>query len=456
MWKKERTTAVVAAAVVALLFFICLPAHSEVKLTDGVYLDGYIRPRVEFDDRDFDGSTSADQYATLRTRLGFRVDRVLPDTVFYILLADSRTMGYNDPYLTGEPEPPNKPDRNLGVSKVWIRLDNLLTDNFYLKVGRMSNDQGRARIMGPGNWSYAGPRTYDGIKAGYLAENFSLKFWSFYGIHGDRHWYPDPDQYPDHSVPDEDIDYKYDHTLNGFDLHLFQNRLQLLAFVDLDQARVKDVTEDEENPASVRYTAALYFHQGNPEWKEKGGPRFELDYAYQFGTVGTAAGEADVSAWLCAGDLYYSAGGEYAPWIGAGWDVTSGDSGANRLEAHYFYDYYYSRHGYRGRMDLFKDPYGTASLGLQDYVLRTGFSPHKSIRLQADAHYFRVEQPYLSVESSDEEHELGYELDLMVRWQMRKGIKAKAAYMTFWPSDDWKGEDADPAGFSYLALIASF
>jgi hypothetical protein len=319
----------------------------------------------------------------------------------------------------------------------------------------MSNDQGRARIMGPGNWSYAGPRTYDGVKAGYGNENFSISFWSLYGLHGDRHWYPDPDRYPDHVVPDEDIDYKYDHTLNGFDLYLLEDKLQFLVFVDLDRERVEDVTEDEENPAAVRYTTAMYFEAGDDDWIRKGGPRFELDCAYQFGTVGTAVGEADISAWLLAGDVAYSAGGNYAPWMGLGWDITSGDGGANRKDVHYFYDYYYSRHGFRGRMDLFKDPYGIASKGLQDYVLRAGSSPLKPLQLQADVHYFRTEQPYISAKTGDEKHELGYETDLLLKWKVRQGVTAKAAYMMFWPAEDWKGDD-DPAGFSYMALVAAF
>ncbi len=453
---KYRLIAATAAVLLTVIFPAFMPGRAEIKLTDGVYMDGHIRPRVELDDRDFDGSTSSDHYSTLRTRLGFRLDRVLPDTVFYILIADSRTLGYNDPYLEGEPVPPNKPDQNLGISKVWLRLDNLLTEGLYLKVGRMSNDQGRARIMGPGNWSYAGPRTYDGIKVGYHGKGYAVNLWSLYGIHGDRHWYPDPDRYPDHVAPDEDIDYKYDHTLNGFDLHLFEDRLQLLAFLDLDQARVEQVGEDEENPAAVRYTVAMYFQQGPADWIDKGGARLDLDCAYQFGTVGTSAGEADISAWLFAGEVSYSAGGRYKPWIGLGWDVTSGDGGANRRKAHYFYDFYYSRHSYRGRMDLFKNPYGIASRGMQDYLVSTGVAPVKSLQLQADIHYFCTEQPYVSVETGDDAHELGYELDLMLNWNIREGVKAKAAYMTFLPSDDWKGEDADPAGFSYMALVASF
>jgi len=445
--------------VVCFAFFAAVPAASsgEIRIVDGVFVDGYIRPRLEIDDRDFDRSTGPDSYTTLRTRLGFRVTDIIPDTTFYILLADSRTMGYSDPYLEGENIGPNQRDADLGVNQAWLFIDNLGADGVYLKVGRMENNQGRNRLFGPGNWSHNGPRTYDGAKGGYRTGEFQINIWSLYGLNGDRHWYPDPSQFPDWKTPDPDIDYKYDHTLNGMDVRAFDEDLQFLFFVDYDQARVTDLTTGNDNPASVRYTGAVYASWSSADdWKRDGGVWLAADYAYQFGTVGTVAGEADIDAWLAMGDIAVSAGGKFQPWMGVGADVTSGDGGADRNEVHYFYDFYYSRHSYRGHMDLFKNPFAEPSLGLQDYIVRAGFKPHKSTSVQFDAHYFRTEQPFVSQDDADEAHELGYELDTTVNIKIREGLSSRIGFDVFWPSDDWKGPHGDQAHYGYAEITGTF
>lgn len=433
------------------------PGKARVELAPGVFLDGYIRPRIEVDDRDFDASTGPDQYSTLRTRLGITVEDIIPDTVIYVLIADSRTMGYSDPYLTGEPMPPNNLDTNLGVNQAWILVRNLGWEGAYLKAGRMTNNQGRNRLFGPGNWSHNGPRVYDGVKAGFQNDAHQVNLWSFYGLYGDRHWYPDPSQYPEHQVPDPAIDYKYDHTLHGTDIRLWDQKVQFLFFVDYDQARVEDITRNEKNPGSVRYTAAVYTGLSeDDDWKNKGGLRADLDLAWQFGTVGTTMGEARISAWLAAGDLAYSFGGTYAPWFGVGCDATSGDGGANHNEVHYFYDYYYSKHKLRGHMDYFKNPFKEPSLGLREYIVRTGFKPVKTVSITAEGHYFRTEQPFVSQDDGEDARELGYELDLTGKWKMRPGLMAESGFDVFWATTDWQGPHINPSYFFYSAIIATF
>jgi len=454
--KFHRFAISMAAALLASVL-LATTAYGEVELAKGVGFDGYFRPRFELDGRDFDTSTGHDQYITLRTRLGIRAKDLIPDTTFYFLIADSRTLGYSDPYLTGEPIPPNNLDANLGVNQVWLKIDNLGFEGFYFMVGRMENNQGRNRIFGPGNWSHNGPRTYDGVKAGFANDAFQINLWSLYGLYGDRHWYPDPDQYPDHKTPDPDTDWKYDHTLNGLDIRSADQNLQLLAFLDYDQARVEDVTRDEKNPGSVRYTVALYSLLASSDaWKRDGGISFAHDIACQFGTVGTTTGEADVYAWLWAGDFAFSFGTTPEFWAGIGWDVTSGDQGTNHTQVHYFYDYYYSKHVYRGTMDYFKDPFKEPSLGLQDYIVRMGMKPVDTLSLKADVHYFRTEQPFDAADDGKDANVLGMELDVVGKLEIRQGIEGELGMDFFWPTADWKGDDANYSSFVYSAMTARF
>ncbi len=448
---KGSRSCILFLAIVAVLF-IGGSAQARIKLVDGVFLDAYIRPRIELDARDFEGK-GMDQYSTLRTRLGFTFENVIEDVTIYVVLGDSRSMGYSDPYNTGKPIGPNQLDDNVGMVEGWIRINHLFVQGDYLQAGRMQNNQGRNRIFGPGNWSHNGPRTYDGIKAGYETENVKFNVWSLYGLNGDRHWYPDPSQLPSYKAPYDEIDYKYDHTLNGFDLRFFNEALQFLAFLDYDQAMIEDETTGEENPASARYTVAVYggFSEED-DWIGAGGLRLDIDAAYQFGTVGTTAGEADISAYLLLADLAYSFGGQYAPWAGIGLDVSSGDGGGNSKEVHNFYDYYYSRHTWRGNMDYFKNPFAEPALGLQAYVARAGVSPAKDLSIKADCHYFRTEQPYVSLDDGEDAHELGVELDVTMVWKIRKGVSAEGGFDFFWPTDDWQGPDADTATFIYFAV----
>ena len=450
-----RTSAYTLLALTVFLIF-CDSSSAKIKLHEGIFLDGYIRPRIEFDDRDFNDDTGFDQYSTLRTRIGLRIVDIIPDTEFYVLIGDSRTMGYNDPYDAGLPEPPNSKDENLGVVKAYILINNFLAEGAYLKIGRMSNDQGRSRLFGPGNWNFNGPRTYDGIKAGYKTDSYEVNVWNFYGIGGDRHWYADPASFPDYSVPDPEIDYKYDNTLTGVDVRMLENKLQFLSFLDYDQKGVLDVAREEKNPAVVRYTFAVSsVYNTNDDWKSKGGLYLALDLAYQTGTMGTEEGEAYISAWLVSGALKFSPGSSPVSWVGTGWDITSGDDDFSDNDIKYFYDYYYSRHSYRGHMDLFKNPYGKPALGLKDIFVNFCFTISKNIESQVDVHYFMTEEAYPSFDDDADAHKLGTEIDWTTTWKIRQGLSLETGIDIFAPNEDWMGT-TDNSNFIYSSLTAVF
>jgi len=155
--------------------------QGKVKIAEGIFLDAYFRPRVELDAMDFNSNTGFDSYATFRTRLGISLENLVENTILCLNIADSRSMGYNDPYLQGSPVAPNKSDQNLGVDIAYLETRELFHCGTMLRIGRMENNQGRERLFGPGNWSVYGPRTYDGIKFGVEGENIDWYLWSFYG-----------------------------------------------------------------------------------------------------------------------------------------------------------------------------------------------------------------------------------------------------------------------------------
>lgn len=432
-----------SCSVLLFLLISVVTAQAEIELREGIMLDLEFRPRIEFDNRDFNDETGFDNYTTVRSRLGIRFDEIVPGTEFYFMIGDSRMMGFHDPFNMGVPSGPNNWDNNLGIIKAYVLLKDPGCPGINLKIGRMSNDQARARIFGPGNWNLYGPRTYDGLKIGYAHPDLSCHLWHFYGSNGDRHWYPDSTQS------------KMDHTLTGVDVSVFDEAVNLLAFLDLDQLGVMDTTSGVSNIRTKRITIAAY--SGWKQYKDRG-ISIDIDLAYQTGNEGLEWGNADIDAYLFAGDISYVSPCAMKPGLGLGWDLISGDRNPSDLKINSFYEAYYSKHRFQGDMDLFKsaNSYNRKNLGLRDYILRGWISVHENVKLRADGHLFRVEYSYPSAIDGSPARCLGQELDTSLEYKLNDGVKLKAAFDIFLPSNDWLGRDADPGIFIYSVMTCSF
>lgn len=420
---------------------------AKIKISDGFYLNAEFRPRLEFDNRDFLSESGYDSYATYRTRIGLGLVNIIENTELYIMMGDSRMMGYTNPYLTGEPPGPNKFDNNLGVVKAYIRINKIFDKDLYLKIGRMSNDQGRFIIFGPGNWNFCGPRTYDGIKIGYYNDGLSMNLWNLYGANGDRHWYPLEDDPA--SCPNPSIDYKRDHTLTGLDLSIWDNKFNFLMFMDLDQEPVLDTLSDKSNIAFNRITSAINIQIPKNDLRHY---RIDIDIAYQFGSMAHEEGNGVISGYLFAGDYVRDIVESGNAWVGAGFHIISGDDGKNPDRITYFYDKYCSKHRFLGHMDYFTSDTGIKSQGIRDLIFRLGFKPLEKMSIDFDIHNFSVEKPIVSFADGKAAYNLGQEIDTTVKYSIRKGIQYKLGIDFFIPSDDWKGTDSDLSTFIFMEL----
>lgn len=423
----------------------------ELKITDNLTLDAEFRPRYEFDNRDFNSETGYDYYGTMRSRLGFRLQNIIEQTQLYMMIGDSRMLGYSNPYLTGkEPPGPNGYDNNLGIIKVYIEMRDLISSGSMLRIGRMSNDQGRFIIFGAGDWNLYGPRTYDGFKLGIEREEYSWHLWSFFGANGDRHWYPvagNPSKTPDNTK-----DYKRDHTLTGVDYTIWMKRINFLLFMDIDQLPVLNVLKNENNIALFRNTAAV-----NLNWKSPGtgSERIDFDAAYQFGTMAHDSGNADISAWMIAGDWAHYFESQTKSWLGLGFQFVSGDDKSDPDDdVTWFFDDYSSKHSYFGRMDYFKSQTGEKSLGLHDIFLKGGMNLTNKLAGRLYLHNFTVQESFISQKDNSDANSLGQELDTQLIYNIRKGLTAELGVDFFVPSEDWKGSSPDHATFIYLVLTA--
>ena len=432
-----------------ILLFCTSAASARVNICERINLDAEFRPRSEFDNRDFSGETGYDAYASMRTRIGLHLENITGNTNLYIMIGDSRMMGYSNPYLTGNPPGPNGFDNNLGVNKVYIEVKDIWRRGTLLKIGRISNDQGRSYIFGSGNWNLFGPRTYDGIKVGFSDDKKAFNLWTFYGSGGDRHWYPvagDPDKSPDQSK-----DYKRDHTLTGLDYSLWTKTINFLLFLDLDQKSVTDTINQTTNIALKRTTAAI-----NVCWRKdkRHGHWIDFDAAYQLGALAHEGGNGDISAYMLAGDWSWHLDEPLKLWFGLGFHILSGWEG-EQDKVTYFYDNYSSKHKTFGLMDYFKSPTtGMKPKGLQDIILQGGITPSGSLSCNADLHRFTIEKAYQSVLDGSSSHVLGHELDMSLNYSIRNGLSMELGFDLFLPSDDWQGSSGDISTFIYAVMTS--
>lgn len=435
---------------IALLLLNISTVSGKVVVAEGISLNAEFRPRFEFDNRDFSSGTGYDFYSSMRTRIGLRLDNLIENTNLFIMFADSRMLGYSNPYLTGIPPGPNGYDNNVGISKVYIEVMDIWRKGTRIKAGRMSNDQGRSYIFGPGNWNLFGPRTYDGIKLGYSIRNTEFNLWSFFGANGDRHWYPEEDD--PKKYPDSDSDFKRDHTLTGLDISLWSKTINLLLFLDLDQKPVTDTVNHTTNISLKRTTTAVNLH-----WfpDTHGGYRFDFDAAYQFGTVAHPGGNSNISAYMLASDWSWHSSCRKGTWFGFGFHLTSGDNANDPDKTGYFYDNYSSKHKTFGHMDYFKSPTGIKSKGIRDFVVRAGSSPFESMTCQLNFHRFTLEKSYSSVISGNPSHNLGFEIDTLTKFYIRNGLTVELGVDCFIPDRNWKNDPNDISTFLYIVMTAT-
>ncbi|MFC1556126.1 hypothetical protein ACFL67_03495 [candidate division KSB1 bacterium] len=410
-------------------------SHAQIKVTEGLFIDGYMRYRTEWDGKDFDHDTKLDSYSTLRTRIGLKAVNIVENTTMYLLLGDSRTLGFADPYISGSHIGQNKFDNNVGAVQAFIEIREFLRPDLTLKLGRMENNMGRGRFFGPGNWNVNGPRTYDGFSVHYAEKNASYRFFNFWGLGGDRHW----------AIPGENSD----NYLTGLDLRFLEENLQFLLLWDRDNRRIFDITSGDRNKVLSQFTTMSFYKYSVGHWN------FESDAAYQFGNRGFNTGKTDISAYMLSADLNYSIDNARKPVIGLAVDITSGDDGSDTGKSRYFSAEYFSKHGSQGQMDYFTNVLSKMN-GLQDFILRFGFSPVESARTMIDLHKFRFQKAYNSAVDGSAVNNIGYEIDTKTDYTMREGLSMRYGLCLFLPSEDWQGKDTDLSLFSYLSFTLQF
>lgn len=403
--------------ITAIIITLILPISSHaIEIGDGLDLGGNVRWRAELDGKDFSDNTAMNEMSFLRSRVGLTISAI-ENTTLYLQMQDSRNLGVNSSGLTN--------DTNLGIHQANVKLSDIFTEGLSLQVGRFEAVYGRHRLMGNVGWDNVG-RSFDGGRMMFKGNTYRVDVFSLKVI--ERSF----------NAPPNHKDWK----LFGFYSKFLEDRLDFFVLYDWDLMK----TGDDYNLA--RFTIGSYFKN-----KLESGIGYEFDAAIQTGNQGAE----DISAYMIAGDLYYSPKHKImfiyseVSKIGIGFDITSGDDDTTDDEIKSFNNLYYTGHKFRGYMDFFL---GTSTQGLMDLILRAAVKPRPHCQISVDIHHFQTMEDHLTPDG-DFSKAIGQEIDITFKRKLQKGLAFQGGISTFITSDDWIA-DADKAYWFYAMITAGF
>ena len=413
----------ILVCIVSLIFSAPMMASGGVGITDDLTIDGQIRERTEFIDKEFYDDSDMYERSYLRTRLGLAYTGI-ENTKLYLQIQDSRILGVNSSGLNN--------DFNLGVHQAYIKFKCSQNESLWMQAGRFEVSYGRQRVLGAVGWSNVG-RTFDGFRAGYLGDNVKIDL--FLLKIDERHYY----EYPYVDVILADLN---DLVLYGTYIKLLEDHLHLFALYDYDHQEYMDETGDLK-PGISRWTFGGYYQR-----KLASGFDVVLDAALQTGSYYYA----DISAYMFAGEFGYTFDSDINPRVAFGFDVASGDDGSDVDEVNTYNDLYYTGHAFRGYMDYFIQ---TPTAGLMDLMGRFKFDPAPDWSVAADVHLFRTMEDYYvpGSQGEDTSSDIGQEIDATIKHQIYTGLNAQIGASLFFPSDDWY-QDGNTATWLYFMLTA--
>lgn len=186
---------------------------------------------------------------------------------------------------------------------------------------------------------------------------------------------------------------------------------------------------------------------------------YDLEGAYQFGSVGSA----DVNAYMFATKLNYAfKDSDWKPNIYAAFDLASGDDTAGDTDVETFNQLFPLGHAYNGFMDLI------GRQNITDISAGFSFKPHKKFLVKADYHIFSrssdADSVYnagggvLRATTAGASDSVGQEIDFTVKYSVDRHLTLQAGYSHFFTGDyftDTAGGDED-IDFFYFQAVYKF
>ncbi len=391
----------------SLIFSVFTFAQKKVKV------NAQIRPRFQYDNKDFNGNTGVQTFTELRTRLGlfFSASENLSG---FIQIQDSRKFGTEFNTLANS--------ANLDLHQAYFKINKFFSLPLSLKVGRMELSYGSQRLIGAVGWSNVG-RSFDGSVLKLVTKSV-------------------------------DVDFILARTIES---GLAEDSLDM--FVYSAYGNIKGIANLKIQPFIIgesrakidfnRYTIGIFVGS-----KKKGkGFYNELDAAYQLGTQNSFR---DISAFMAAYNFSYTFNTKNKPALGGGIAYLSGDDGKDVTKYKVFNTLYATNHKFYGYMDYFINiPKNTFGLGLLDIHGKASVVPFQKAVFSAAYHLFNSNEDYTLLNGGTS-NSFGSEVDLTLSFKYSKEVKFVGGLSFFSPGDIFKEKKGtDTSTWGYLMAVVN-
>ncbi|MCH8942432.1 MAG: alginate export family protein [Bacteroidetes bacterium] len=397
-----------------LLFLLFSLVFTDITFAqDKLKINAQIRPRFQYDNKDFNSNTGTNTFTELRSRLGVLFSST-EDLTGFFQIQDSRRFGSESSTLANS--------ANLDLHQAYFSISNFFELPLNLKVGRMELSYGSQRLIGPVGWSNVG-RSFDGSVLKLITKSVDVDFIVA--------------RTNESGFADDSLDmflYSAYGNLKGFD------NLKIQPFI---------IGERRAKVNFNRYTIGLFMSS-----KKKGkGFYNELDAAYQLGTQNTTQ---DISAFMAAYNFSYTFSSKVKPKLGAGIAFLSGDDGKDASKFKVFNTLYATNHKFYGYMDYFLNiPANTFGLGLLDIHAKASIVPFQKSIVSAAYHLFKSNEDYTLL-NGNTSSSFGSEVDLTLSYKYSKEVKFVGGLSFFVPGDIFKEKKGkDTSTWAYLMAVVN-
>ena len=397
-----------------LLFLLFSSVFTDITFAQvKLKINAQIRPRFQYDNKDFNSNTGTNTFTELRSRLGLLFSST-EDLTGFFQIQDSRRFGSESSTLANS--------ANLDLHQAYFSISNFFELPLNLKVGRMELSYGSQRLIGPVGWSNVG-RSFDGSVLKLITKSVDVDFIVA--------------RTNESGFADDSLDmflYSAYGNLKGFD------NLKIQPFI---------IGERRAKVNFNRYTIGLFMSS-----KKKGkGFYNELDAAYQLGTQNTTQ---DISAFMAAYNFSYTFSSKVKPKLGAGIAFLSGDDGKDASKFKVFNTLYATNHKFYGYMDYFLNiPANTFGLGLLDIHAKASIVPFQKSIVSAAYHLFKSNEDYTLL-NGNTSSSFGSEVDLTLSYKYSKEVKFVGGLSFFVPGDIFKEKKGkDTSTWAYLMAVVN-
>jgi hypothetical protein len=378
---------------------------------------GQIRPRFEYDARDFNKDTDPDTFTSLRTRVQFDIS-LAEGMQAFIQLQDVRFFGEEASPL-GDFEADH-----FDLHQGYLEVQDLFGQPLSFRLGRQELSFDEERLIGNVDFTPQG-QAFDGLRFTYERPSDQWDFFAMKINDGVARGLT-----PIGNSEGDDVNfYGIYARVKPVPTHILSGYFLWLEDEPKDTDRFTTGARLEGNLGPFSYRGEAY---------------------YQFGQ----AGSQDIRAFLIGLRGTYTVESIYKPSFTLWYDYLSGDDNLEDNKIKVFDTLFATNHRFYGFMDIFLNiPRDTGNRGLQDVAIKFSMIPHKTTRLFLDLHQF-----FLAEKDDRGENNLGQEIDLVIPYLFRRRMEISFGYSHFFIGkalEDIKGSN-DDADWAYVMLDLNF